>query len=265
MELLLQAWIYDKKYFFGFPYLHRQVIELWLIFPALLNIIFMATIYESYIYIKLFFDYCQTQEGSFFDLMNENHKNLKDVRFGFQLIIYYVLVTLSTLCCWMLIIAQKTCKPKMGLIRGKNTKNPRWILDFIYTKSDYYWLRRQFTHTFVGILSLIVFLSLTIWSVQYSGLQDYNFKWNSPVSMGLIEVHAGVLRRCFVIALTSMVATYTFKVLINLFHLQCPKFGQKLFFWKKRDLFSECAELSDQYDFIFFETKKRKHVVDAHN
>lgn len=231
MELLLQAWIFDRKFLLGLPYFSKWVIEYCLLLPALISSACVAlTIFQC------------VQIGRNVQEMVKAH------------VYYYFLASTSVVLCAALVVAQKLCRPRMSIMRNKGQEKSEWILEHIYTRVDFFWLRRQFTHWFLGITSLIVFFCFTMWAYRYLNALEVDIEWRFTRPGKTMEIHAYIVWVGFITALLSMTGCYVFKVIFNLFHLACPRVGQSLCFWRRRRIYKECQELCTKHDFILLKS-----------
>ena len=204
MELLIQAWIYERKLFFGLPYFSKGIIENSLLIPAVFNFIIMF----SSLY------YCSMRNRTAYDFIK-------------AYAYYYVLAATSTAMCVAMILQNKNFK----IVKSSNNSSKKegkltyseYIHEKICQKSNYFWLRWKFTRSILGLFSLVVFIFFTIWGILHNGPTHLPVKWRGSFSGRLIELHVLLINISFALMVISFLTNFIIRLIFTVLHMQFPK------------------------------------------
>ncbi|CAI2380336.1 unnamed protein product [Moneuplotes crassus] len=215
MELLIQAWLYEKKLFFGLPYVSRFFVENFMLMPAIFNLVIaFCALY-----------YCNVVHRTLYDFIKAYGS-------------YFLLSCSSALLCISMVVQTKfAVKIKKDKGERKIYEKPsysEYIMKKNYEHSDFFWLRWRYTRSFLALISFLVFLIFNIWGVFHRNIQSMPIKWRGSFSGRLIEFHTLILNLSTFILTISLCTIILIRLSSLIIFMKFPKIALCLCFCGKK-------------------------------
>ncbi|CAI2373902.1 unnamed protein product [Moneuplotes crassus] len=214
MELLIQAWLYEKRLLFNLPYICRCFVQNCFLIPAFFNLgIAFCAIY-----------YCDAS------------KNLYDFIEEYKW--YFLLSCVSAFFCISMVMQNKFSTKSSKPQKEKNIYVKPTYSEYIaqrnYEHSDFFWLRWKFTRSLLALFSFIVFTVFSIWSILHREPSSMPPKWRESFSGKLIEFHCLILNLCILLLLLCFCIFVIIRLTCLIVFLKFPKVALLLCFCGKK-------------------------------